>query len=490
LSGIFSKDARPSIAGTYVDFVASQAAAVLPSIGSTVCVGFTHNWGPVKTPTLLTSWSQFLDTFKGDPSNPTSGYKAVLQAFEGDDDMGGAGAVLAYRMSGSTSAAATHQLQNTTPANALTLTAKYAGTLGNGLSITVQDNASDNTKDELLIYSGTTLLETYVYTDTDIVGLAAEINSLSNWVTATELVTGVKLAYVTNASLTGGNDGTTLVSGDYTTAMNDLATQRFGVLVFENLTDPSITASLLAWLQSQNDAGYRFFIVTGGPLGEDNATALARADALDNPNALTIGQGTLTDQTLLDSLGNPTVLSPAQFAPSVAGSLAARGERYSLTYAKFSRITLTNGATAAEIAKAKAGGLLVLDRFSDTVATVRIANGVTTYQDTNNAAKPLAIYGVPKFVATMQGLQNDLQVWADENVIGKTTVDNDTRTAVLAQLNDMLRLREQLGSVQPGWSAYVDPSPPPSDSDDFVAFVIVAKFGRSTEQVYFTAMVS
>lgn len=490
MSGIFSKDARPTVAGTYVDFIASQAAQVLPSIGSTVCVGFTHNWGPVKTPTLLESWAEFLDTFKGDPSNPTSGYNAVIQAFEGDDDFGGAGAVLAYRMGGSSVAAATSQLQNTTPANALLLTAKYDGTLGNDLTVTVQDNASDSSKDELLLYKGTTLLESYVYADTDIAGLAASINAGSDWVTATEQVTGTKLGYVTNSSFTGGNDGTALLAADYTTAMNDLSTQRFGVIVFENLTDSAITASLLAWVKSQNNAGYRFFLMTGGPAAEDSATALARAATLNDPNVLTVGQGSLTDSLNLDANGNPTALTPAQFAPSLAGSLAARGERYSLTYAKFSRITLTSGATATEVAAAKAGGLLVLDRFSDSSATVRVANGVTTYTTTTDSAQPYSIYSVPKFVATMHNLQNDLQIWADANVIGKQTVDNDTRTAVLAQINTMLHTREQLGSVQSGWSAYVDPTPPPSDSDDFVAFVIVAKFGRSTEQVYFTAMVS
>lgn len=493
MAGTFSKDARPVGAGSFMDFIVQTPTVVLPSTGKIVCVGFTHNWGPLKTPTLLTSFGQFLNLFKGDPSNPTSGFNAVLQAFEGDQDFGGAAAVLAYRMgtvTGSPAAKATRTLQNTTPALALTMTAKYEGTLANGLTVTTQDFAGDATRNQLLLFRGTQLLETYTYLDADIAGLATQINASSNWMTAVANVTGVALANVSGQAFSAGADGGTLVTGDYTTAMSDLGTQRFGVLTFENLTDAPITASLKSWVQTQQTAGYRFFFVTGGVGSESSSTAITRAGTLNDPNIVTIGQGNLTDNNLLTSAGVPTALTPAQFAPRLAGSLAARGERYSLTYAKFPGIVLAQGATASEIAAAQAGGLIVLDRMSDSTATVRIANGVTTYTTTTDPTTPKPIFMMPKFVATMQGLQNDLTLWSDANIIGKQTVDNDTRTAVLAQINELMRQRELLGSVQPGWSAFVDPTPPPSDSDAFVAFVILAKFGRSVEQVYFTGQLS
>lgn len=493
MSGGFSKDSRPTLAGTYVDFVVQAPVVVLPAIGKTVCVGFTHNWGPLKTATLCTSFADWLAKFRGDTTNPTSGLNAVRMAFEGDGDFGGCSAVLAYRLgttSGTPAAKATRTLQNTTPATAITLTAKYEGTLGNQLTVTTQDYAQDATKNQLLLYKGSTLLETYTYADTDINDLAAQINASSQWVTAVANISGVALTAVTASAFGSGADGATLVAGDYTTAMSDLGTERFGVLVFENLTDGPITASVKAWEVTQNAAGYRFFLVTGGPSSESSATALARAATLNDENCITLGQGSISDPNILDANGNATTLTPAQFAPRLAGAVAARGERYSLTFAKFPGIVLTSGATPSEIAAAQAGGLIVLDRASDVNSTVRVANGVTTYTTTTDPTKPKSIYSHPKFVATMHGLMTDLTLWADDNIVGKTTVDNDTRTAVLAQINDLMRDRERLGSVQPGWSAYVDPTPPPSDSDNFIAFVISAKFGRSVEQVYFTGQLS
>ena len=86
----------------------------------------------------------------------------------------------------------------------------------------------------------------------------------------------------------------------------------------------------------------------------------------------------------------------------------------------------------------------------------------------------------------MHGLQTDLAIWADDNVIGRTVVNDDTRTSVLAHINSLMRTYQELGAVQAGWTAVVDPSPPPSDDDEFIAYDITAKFGRSTEQVYFT----
>lgn len=489
--GTFAKSQRPVLAGTYVDFAIAAPNVIAQSIGRTVLVCFTHTWGPVETPVALQSLQDFVAQFGGDPTNPTSGYIAVYNAFkgEGSADFGGAGQVIAFRMASSSKAKATHSLMNTagSPVAAIAVSAKYEGTFGNGLRLTTQDHAADVTKAELIILNGSAVLETYVYTDSDITNLVAQINANSAVVTASMLVTGTGLASVTSVALTGGLDGATLTGTDYTRAMASLELQRFGILSFENLTDATITQSVKAWSQGQNAAGRRFFTVFGGALDEVISDAVTRSAALDDPNIINVGVGSVRDNALLNSSKVPIVLSTAQLAPRVAGILANRGERYSMTFAKLVDVDLLNGASTSDIARAYDTGVIVFSRSSDREATVRLEKGLTTFIDLNDPARPRAIFSVPKYVATMQGLQEDLVAWANENIIGRTTVDNDTRTAVLAQINVFMALREAYGGVQPGWTAYVDPTPPPSDDDPFVAFVIAAKFGRSTEQVYFTA---
>ena len=173
--GVFSKASRPKRPGAYFNWLAVQPADVAPAIGSVVAVGFTHTWGPLEQAVALTSLGEFLSVYGGDPNDPSEGYKAVKQAFQGEGvgGAGGAGTVIAYRMGDNGAAKAAKTIQNTagSPANAITLTARYEGTDGNNLRVTTQNNAANSANNDLLIYDGTTLLESYTYADTNITAL-------------------------------------------------------------------------------------------------------------------------------------------------------------------------------------------------------------------------------------------------------------------------------------------------------------------------------
>lgn len=492
MGGMFSKSSRPLRPGSYFNWVALQPVAVPAAIGSIVAVGFTHTWGPLKTPVPLGSIGDFLNIFGDVPSSLTPGYMAVKQAFQGEDVGGvnGAGTVIAYRMGGSAVAAATHTFLNTagSPASALTLTAKYPGTFGNSLNITTQVNALDGTKTDLLVFAGTTLLETWTFLATDIATAAATLTADSAWVSGTSLVTGTRLAYVANVNLTGGNDGATLVSGDYTAAMSDLGSQRFGILVFQNLTDGSIISALLSWAQNlNNNAGKRFFTVLGGVADESASTAVTAAAAVNDPNFIRFGVGHVTDSGLLDTNGNPTSLSTAQAAPRIAGILAARGEQLSMTFTNVAGWALYNAASDADILSCLNGGVICASLTTNSVP-VRLESARTTYTTTNNSDMPYTTYRNPKAVATMHGVQTELQEWGDANVVGQP-VDSDTRAAALGQIGVVMDRRVTQRIVQAGYTAIIDPVPPASDSDEFVAFEIQFLYTRSAEQVFFTGQI-
>lgn len=491
MSSIFQTSSQPKLAGSFFDFRTSDIPVIPASIGRKVALVFTHSWGPINAAVECASLGEWLEKFGGDPSNPTSGYIAAVEAFKGSGFNGerGAGGLIAYRAAAPAAAKATHILTNTTPATAITLTAKHEGTTGNALRVTTQDHAADTTKDELvLLDSGGAVLETYVYTDVNIADLAAQINAASAYVTAVEAITGVKLTAVASASFTGGADGSTLTSTEYGDALDALSVPRFGVLAFENLTDGAIQATVLAWAKGQDASGHRFFTVLGGALDEDITAAVTRSAAMNDPNFINVGVGSIADDAILVS-GSGVVLSTAQLAPRIAGLVANRGERQSLTFAKLADLRIVVGPSATDIVKAYDNGVVVLSRASDAQATVRVEKGLTTYtSDTSDM--PRGVFSVPRFVAVMHGIQDDLTQWAEENVIGQSSVDDDTRYAVLSQINALLTERQRLGAIQAGWSASIATSPPPNDDDAFVAFVISAHFGRSTEQVLFTAQLA
>jgi hypothetical protein len=112
---------------------------------------------------------------------------------------------------------------------------------------------------------------------------------------------------------------------------------------------------------------------------------------------------------------------------------------------------------------------------------------MTTYLSaTATSEKPYVIYRNVKYMRTMQGIQTDVQDWSEANVIGLLPVNNKTRDFVLGYTQALLQARQEAAVVQPGWTVQVDPDPPPSDDDEFIAILIGLKFGRSVEQVFFT----
>jgi hypothetical protein len=481
--GDFSKSNRPRLPGAFFRFDARQSVTPPPGLGGIVAVAFTCDWGPLRTPTLLRSFQDFRAAF-GD-SVDSQGYRAVRQAFQGEGlpGYGGAGAVLAYRLGAAAAAKASHALANTTPApTAITLTAAYEGVRGNDLNVTVQDHAGDATKTDLIVYDGATEVERYVFLDTAVNDLAAQINDRSDWLTAVAAITGVALTTVANVSLTGGADGSTLIAGDYTAMMSGLEVERFAVLSFEMPDDAGILASLRAWVVNARENGKMFRVVVGGVLDETADDAIDRSGVLDDPGFVNIGVGSVED----DVLG---VLSTAMLAPRVAGIVAARGEARSLTYARFAGLTLLSGPTDADILRCYDGGVATLARDSNLDAPVRIAKGVNTYTDTDDPDKPLAIFRDPKFVATMDGLQMEVTEFGEQEVIGKMPVSATTRSFCRAQISRRMQTREDAGIIQPGWTVDVDLDPPPTAQDDFLGFIIGLTFGRSTEQIYISASV-
>ena len=491
MGGIFSKSNRPTLPGAYFNFQAEAVESIPSSPGTAVAIPFTHDWGPFEEVVRVSSFAEFQNIFGS--ADDTQGYRAVKQAFLGEnlDGRNGAGEVVCYRFGGSAAAKASVILNNTSSAGAITLTARYEGTKGNDLSVTTQDYAGDSSVNELIILDGAVVLERYRYADTDITNLAAQINAKSDWVTAGSVTSGTALAAVSAQALSGGNDGTTLLAADWTAAMNALDVHRFAVFCAYNLTDASIRASVASWTDTQNSLGKRFFSIFGGAAGETLATAETRSAALGSPNILNVGVGTITDLSLGSGQTSQT-LGTAEFAARIAGALAARGEYQSLTHARFTGIELTVGPTLSESEEAFDAGVVTLSRDSHATAPVHIKTGLNTWTQADadsDPTRPYLIYRQPKYVRTIHGIESDLTQWAEENIIGTRVINDQTRDAVVAEVKRRLSDRESLGAIQSGWTVGIDQNPPPTEDDEFIALTISASFARALEQVYFTVSV-
>jgi hypothetical protein len=390
-------------------------------------------------------------------------------------------------MAGGSSAAATVTIQNTAAAPALTLTAKYPGAYGNNLGWRCQTNSIDPTKNDFQVTLNGSPVETYTYTKADITGLAAQINANSGWVVASGVTSGVALPLTSAVtSLAAGDSGSTLVTGDWTAMMTACSTTRFSLFAPYNLIDPTILTSIQAWAVNANLAGRRFLTVVGGALNDTIQAAVTRSQALGTvptgapqaaaENFVNLGVGTLVDEAL-------GTLSTAQLAPRVAGILAARGETMSLTFARLAGCTAGVMAADSDILTAFNAGVVVFGQDSNVDAPIRVEKGLTTYVG-GDATKPYLIYRNPKFVRTMHGIELEITDWSTANAIGSLQVNDATRAYIVGHAHEVIQARATLGVIQQGYSVGVDPSPPPSDEDEFIALVYGIAFGRSVEQIF------
>lgn len=482
MPGQFSLSNLPVLPGAYVNFVTAPGVPVPVSVGAVVCVPFTSDWGPFNTAVTVGSLAEYMQVFG--PSTTTPGYYAVAQAFRGEGvgGRGGAGAVLCYRLGGSAKANATRILTNTTPATALTLTAKYPGALGNSLTVTVQDYAADAAQTEIIFYLGGVQVESYHFLDTNIANAAAQINASSAWATAVSNITGVALSLVSAQAFTAGADGGTLATGDWTAGFTALGAFRFGVFAPYDLSDTTVVASLKTWQAALNAGGRRFMTVLGGALNEAYSVAKTRATTMNDYNVCSIGVGSVQDSQLFDTNGVAMVFSSAQLAPRVAGALANRGEGMSLTFSRYAGLTLLVGGTLQNMSDAYTDGLMLFESDSN-ANPVRINRARTTYGVASDAAHPISIFSEPKFVRTMQNFEMEITEYGEDGLIGVLPVNDKTRQTVVGEARDRLRRREEANIIQHGWTVVIGSNPAPDDSQRFIKLDYSLKFGRSLEQI-------
>jgi hypothetical protein len=482
---------KPVVPSTVVRFRGEQTQRIAPSFADIVAVPLTHDWGPIGSespgvsgidggPQLVNDFQEWGLVF-GDSDTP--GRTAVAGAFNGQGLVGnlGAGGVYVYRLATSSAAVASSTAQNTTPGAALRFDGRYKGTRGNLYAWEIDDDPVVVGNDRLRIRFRGAVVETYSYPETDIAGLAAAVNAASPNVRLTSLITGVALAHTTG-TLAGGNDGTTLTSTQWLDALSALEFKPFGILAPFDLTDGSIQASILSWVQAQDDANRAVTLVVAG---ESISTAITRSTALADPHVVNFGVGTYHDD-LLDK-----DLSTSQLAPRIAGILAAKGEEHSLTASVIGGLHVVgNTGPASDAVKAAVQqGVTVVERVADPDGELAIAAGVTTFTNRADPDRPYDVFSDPRLVRIMDIFARTLKQWADKNIRGNTTVNTATRNAVraqaLRQIDDLLSRGLIITKVD---GAEINPFvqvDPPSDPTmlDAIPFTFGWQFSRTTNYV-------
>lgn len=496
MAGDFSDAIRPTLPGAYTRYIAQRPAAQPPAPGNVIAVPITHDWGPLDVPTLVTDYGMFQELFGiGGVVSDTPGSRAIYDAFRGEGvlGLGGAAGVIVSRFAGSAAAKASIALTNPTPVAALSVTTKYE-TSKAAIKVVVSPIVSNvQTVD---VYDGTSQLETYTYATNvapALAGLRDLINKTSKVLVATLTLEGTTGLTAGTFTLTGGNDGTTLLAADWTAVWDTFANDNFSYIAPFNVawsdlaSEPSITnraiiAGLTQWLKDENKRGHRVSAVVGVAIDASTVTSLALGAACATEFVIAVGGAGVND----DLWGG---LSTAQLAPRIAGIYANRGETMAAHFARLAgtlpRPKPGGGATSTADAEALTNGGVVAimrDRFAD--APTRLVKSVNTYSaDTTN--KPRIIYGNPKFVLSMQQFANDVEADAEVNLIGRVVLTPATRSAIAARALRIARAREPLAFAE-GTTVTALPG---DDTDEFVVLDVRITFGRALAQLFIQANV-
>lgn len=432
---------RPNV---YVNFTSSVPPAPAVSADGVLAYVGTADFGPLRTLVSMESKAdviRYLGNTNTLPGGNADVVYALMRAFDT-----GLRRVLFYRIAANTAAAATITLNDASSAAALTVTAKYEGTFGNGIRVDVITDPRTPTLKVVRVYEGTVLREQFSgATNGDIV---ADFNVRGSALVniAASGTTTRALANASAASLTGGSSGSTVLASDYTNALDALSDKPFRTIVLGTV-DTAIQSSLASWVSAQRGMGNRVNAIVAAGESDTLANMVTQATALNN-EAVSYLAGGFTDTSL--------VRFPAVMAALVVGGEIVVAGTESLTYRRItSGGNVIRAFSPSDISTGLTNGLLMLEFDGE---KVKITQGINTLQIASAVAPKSPDWRKMRYIATQDLLLNRIGRYLGENYIGKVPNDAFGRVEAVNQVQMVLdqATRERLLAQEPRAVAALD----------------------------------
>lgn len=287
--------ARP---GVYVNETLSPITPTTDTGGTaTACfVGSTTAGGPVDTPTFITSWTQYLSVFGGFAGFDEYLPYAVYSYFSN----GGAGCYV-VRCGGTGATASTVNLENSSSANVLSVTAIGEGSFGSQISVSVVGSGTAG-KYNLVVNKGYVTENFYLLDGTNVESIVNAVGTGSNLVRVSYTGAAVDATHpfdiannpslISGVSLANGTDGAVTPANLANSAQSLSSVSGLFDVNVPGVNDPACTGPLVTWAQAAGNV----FVVIDGAQGagqtpsDDNAAANAAAQqtlaASQSPSSL------------------------------------------------------------------------------------------------------------------------------------------------------------------------------------------------------------
>ena len=315
--------------GVYVQETLNPIQPVVGPSSTSVGAFFGANDRGPTTPTLITSWSQYVTKFGS--WNTTADNNLPLAAYMFFAN--GGNAAYFTRVTGAGAVAATRTLNDRagTPLATLKVTALNFGTWGNNINITVSNSTTTGYFNLVVYYGGST--EAYIveqWTDITMVATDARyapkvINNNSAYIVVADQLSATAApnnnpAVVTNQALSTGTNGSAITGSDIVSALTKLDTiEQSLVLNIPGYQDATTVNGAISYAAARGDV---FVVIDGKDDTVANQLSIAATYTASSQAAVYYPQLTIADPTV--TVGSPTGATLTVGAgPAVVGLYAA-----------------------------------------------------------------------------------------------------------------------------------------------------------------------
>lgn len=451
--------------GFYINFIADAVAGVQAGATGVVAIPVTAPWGPVGKIVSIATEKELRDTFS--TKNEGNAYKQIRDALKNGR------LVLAYRMALNAKVAFV-QLDDGAGTPLVKVEAKFPGSFGNDLSVTISPALGNPSAKEFKVMMGSQVLEKVTF-DGTASGLVEAAAGLA-YVTVSLMSDGV-LADVAGLALSGGDSGITGITVEqYATALEAFEGRAYewNVLALPVADETfAINTAVADYIKRLRDEGYYVIAVMGHAKNGDFEEAKNRARQLNHEGII---------YHYIGAIDGGVTYTPAEMTGLVAGVIAGAGAERSVTYAELPGIELVNVLTNTQIKEANAAGLLVAFYDGETNRIEKGINTLTRYAEHQHEG-----YSKIKVIATLDAIGNALTRSANRNYVGKVLNDDEGQQALVGAIKDALEVFRKGRMIKDGYTAQIDPDFPPVGDQCFVSIAITPV--DSMDEIYGTIRV-
>lgn len=402
--------------GVTVELIAKAQERVLPKTG-VVLVPYQAEWG---APDTIIRMSQFAER-----AAETFGEIDVIELAAESG-----ATILGYRMTNGSALAASYS-QN----GVIKIEARYPGTKGNQLKISIVASTAELGKKELQV-KGPIKTEKLSFANADELVLKA---AQSFYIRVTKLG-DTAIADVAETALTGGASGTiALAASDFTTLFSAIGGADFDTLYLPS-DDPAIQAAAKQFMSDRRRLNKKLSTMVIGGKAEDDDNMAKHTERSVAQNARYVVNNAIAGQHV-----NGKDFNSVQWAAWVAGMAAATPAHISLTAQPVPLKKARKDWSHTEIIAALGTGTLIATRDGDSYA---IESAVNTLSVTGTGERE--DFGKIRVSMTIDQIQNDA-ITVGKKYLGKLP-NNDLGAAVfVGAYTTYLKIREEQGAIDAGW---------------------------------------